>query len=522
MKVAIKLALALLPCAVVVLALSGWLSIQRELTFISNDARSETQTWGLAIAELARHAWRTEGPVRARRLVEQLAAGLDQPRLRWVWVGPEGDAPSGDELPLLPLDRLDPLRDDGQVVVHLEPAEGAAGRVLTYVPVLPAAPYALELEESLAQHQAFLRDSQRQVVGLTLVMAVLLCALSVVAGLHMVGRPMQRLLEVARRVGEGDFSRRVLLPQRDEIGALAREMNAMCERLLEARLRLEEEVEARLEALQRLRHADRLATLGQIAAGLAHEVGTPLSVAKGWAELIAAGDLPPGEVRQKAEKVVELCQRISRTIRLTLDFARRRAPHTASNELRRLTRRTLDLLDPLAQRHDVELVRVAGPPVLAEVDGGQIEQVVTNLVVNAIYASPAGGAVEVDVRAVRRPPPADESLRAAPSPPQEWVCLVVRDGGEGITAEHLEHLWEPFFTTRPFGRGTGLGLPIARGIVEEHGGWIEVETAVGEGTTFLVFLPPQAGRAGEEERGPLRLARATAGEAVCEGGGAGR
>ena len=124
---------------------------------------------------------------------------------------------------------------------------------------------------------------------------------------------------------------------------------------------------------------------------------------------------------------------------------------------------------------------------LAEVDEGQIQQALTNLVVNGIQAMPRGGRLEITVRRERAVPPIDIG-----GPEAEFLRIAVRDEGDGIAPDNLRRLFEPFFTTKDVGEGTGLGLAVAYGIVREHDGWIGVESTPGAGSCFSIFLPPSA------------------------------
>jgi signal transduction histidine kinase len=172
-------------------------------------------------------------------------------------------------------------------------------------------------------------------------------------------------------------------------------------------------------------------------------------------------------------------------IRQLLDFARPRAAVKAPTDLAQLCRRTLQFLESMAARRGIELRLRAADAVCAEVDAGQMEQVMTNLVVNAIQATPAGGSVELGVLRAEAVPPAEHG-----GGPGDYCRLDVRDTGSGIEAEHMRRLFEPFFTTKGVGEGTGLGLSVSRGIVRENGGWIEVRSTPGSGSCFSVFLPP--------------------------------
>src|SRR5262249_4364200 len=237
-----------------------------------------------------------------------------------------------------------------------------------------------------------------------------------------------------------------------------------------------------------LRHADRLNTVGKLASGIAHELGTPLNVVSGRARMIASGDLDGREVKESAETIVAQADRMVRIIRQLLDFARRRTAQKAPESLPELARRTVALLGPIADERGVTLeVAEGGGPLRAEVDAVQLEQALTNLVVNGIQAMPKGGTVTVSVSRERARPPADHG-----GTEQDWVKIEVADQGVGMAPETRAHVFEPFFTTKPVGEGTGLGLAVTYGIVQEHGGWIDVASELGAGSRFRVYLPGEA------------------------------
>jgi len=271
--------------------------------------------------------------------------------------------------------------------------------------------------------------------------------------------------------------------RRDEIGELAVEMNAMAARLGAARDTLAAETNARLGALNQLRHADRLATVGKLASGVAHELGTPLNVVAGRAKMIRTSNEATETVKKNARIVEEQADRMVRIIRQLLDFARAGQTSNERYEPRRLAEKTLALLQPDADRHGVRLELVA-PENLPELagDAGQIQQVLTNLVVNAIHAMKDPGAVTLSLEVRLH----QGGQNAAPLP---YLVLGVADEGVGMTPDVAARVFEPFFTTKDVGEGTGLGLSVAFGIVEEHGGFLNVETAPGRGSRFFVYLP---------------------------------
>jgi signal transduction histidine kinase len=228
----------------------------------------------------------------------------------------------------------------------------------------------------------------------------------------------------------------------------------------------------RIMALEQLRHADRLRTVGQLAAGIAHELGTPLNVVAGRARMIARAEVDGAAARDSAGIVVEQADRMAHTIRQLLDFARARTPHMSREDVGALAAQAVDLMAPLAQKRGVSIAFSRGARAEAEVDAGQIQQVLTNLLLNAIHAMPNGGEVRVDV------------IRS-----QSDVRVDVIDDGVGMPPEVRSRLFEPFFTTKPVGEGTGLGLAVSWGIVAEHGGRIDVETEPGCGARFSVHIP---------------------------------
>jgi signal transduction histidine kinase len=242
---------------------------------------------------------------------------------------------------------------------------------------------------------------------------------------------------------------------------------------------------ARIETLEQLRHADRLKTVGSLASGLAHELGTPLNVVSGRANLIASGQLTPEACSTSARIIKEQVLRMTTIIRQVLDFARRKSPQRTRMDLRSLAQQTLDMIAPLAEQHQAVLAFRACPEALrVRIEPEQIEQVIVNLITNAWQAMPQGGRIEVEVQQQERRPPMEPHLTTVP-----YACLTVTDQGDGIREEDLLHIFDPFFTTKNTGLGTGLGLSISYGIVHDHEGWIEAANRSERGACFRVYLP---------------------------------
>jgi signal transduction histidine kinase len=304
--------------------------------------------------------------------------------------------------------------------------------------------------------------------------------------------PLRRLLEGIDAVGKGDLSRVLLAEREDDIGGLANRFNAMTGSLREAHEKSERDAQARLALETRLRQSEKLATIGQMAAEIAHEVGTPLNVIGGRARTLQKKSGDPDEVLKNADIIGGQVERITKIINQVLDFSRKKGPTVTRVRLGAVVAEALEFVGETARRNGIQSeVRVA--PTISDVPGDpdQIQQVCLNLLMNALHAMPSGGRLKVslDVVTKRR----DGLDLAAPA---EYARLEIVDSGAGIAPGDRENIFEPFFTTKDEGQGTGLGLAVSHGIVKDHDGWIEVESPpVGAttGTAFRVYLPVGAG-----------------------------
>jgi signal transduction histidine kinase len=296
----------------------------------------------------------------------------------------------------------------------------------------------------------------------------------------MVARPLASLVALIDRVRGGDMSARLPADSADELGDTNRRFNAMVTDLAAARRRLDEAEADRERLMRTLEHADKLVTVGQLAAGVAHEIGTPLHVLAGRARSLDQRAEDPTEVRRLSKIVVEQVTRISRIVEQLLRSARRRPPDQRRIDVRVPVTAVLDLLSFEARRRSVQLSLDAQPqtPTLFA-DADQVQQIVLNLVRNAIAAVPEGGKVTVLIE--------PDALRAEGRIAEPCVTIRVKDTGEGMTDDVKKRVFDPFFTTRP--DGTGLGLPVVRSLVIAHRGTIDVESAPGAGTEVIVRLP---------------------------------
>lgn len=327
--------------------------------------------------------------------------------------------------------------------------------------------------QELREFSKRITELERQAVGriITLAERVLFVSfgaffLAQLAVSHVISQKIVRSLrqveQAARAISEGNFQRIVGLQPRDETGAVIAAINSMSEEL------------ARRE--EQLIQSRKLASLGVLTAGVTHELTNPVNNISMIAQnLLELGDqLPPGRREELLAQIEEETGRVKTIIRDLLDFSRPHGTRPGPAQLNEIVRNTMGLVQNMLAVSNIETqVDLApGLPTVC-VDAHQIQQVLVNLVVNAIQAMGPGGRLVVRTRPGRRP---------------GQVEVAVADSGKGIPPEHLPHVFDPFFSTKGV-EGTGLGLSVSYGIVKNHQGEIRVESRVGVGTTFTVELP---------------------------------
>jgi signal transduction histidine kinase len=467
MKLVPKLALAFIGVTVCVLAVTGYLRVLRDKALFEGDRRQLANLIGQAASDSVSTVWRENGAAAAAVMVDHVAKRGEGLRVRWVCRDARSLRPEAKDVDCASMDALP--------AAETRFSYDSTWR-WAYVPVVVdgARHGAIEVGATRDPEAAFVRRTAIDATVLIVVIALFLFGMSVLLSNWLVAWPTRALVEKARRVGKGDFAGPLTFTRADEFGDLAAEMNAMCDRLA--------------SAMEQLRHADRLTTVGKLASGIAHELGTPLNVIEARASMIASGETEEGQAREYAGIVVEATERMTRIIRQLLAFARRRGPEKTTSDLAEVARRTVELLEPLARKGGVTVqVSSREGRGVAEVDPMQIEQALTNLLVNAIQVTERGATVDVVVDDARAKAPPDAGGDGAEA---EYARVRVVDHGPGIPPGVIEHVFEPFFTTKDVGEGTGLGLSVAYGIARDHGGWIAVESELGRGSTFSVFLPP--------------------------------
>lgn len=484
MKLALRLTLAIMLWMTLLLGVHGYFVIQREVALFHSDMEMHANLIGEMLKGSAEDLWRTGGLDRILEMVKD-ANNVEAPmRVRWVYLNGTVDR---QFQPILSKEELKAAYEGTDVYVNRRGPDGKK-YVFAYFPVhvdgMPLS--AVEITQGMGPMYEYIYGTILQKLLLLIGIIAVGGTIVWVLGAAMVGRPVREMVDLAGRVGEGDLE--VLLSTTGrpyEMAQLASGLNAMVDRLRETRDRLQRETAKQLETLQQLHHAERLATVGKLASGLAHELGTPLNVVSGRAKMISGQDLTDEQVIESATIIDEQAGRMTNIIKQLLDFARHRRMEKDLVDVNEVITKVFAMMRPMARQRKVSLAYTGEKfPDRIRLDPMQIQQVLSNLIMNAIHAMPNGGVITLQAERKQVTPPPDFSGAEG-----EYFCLSVTDEGVGIPKEDLSQIFVPFFSTKEVGEGTGLGLSISHGIVSEHGGWIAVESELGKGTTFFIYLP---------------------------------
>ncbi len=290
-----------------------------------------------------------------------------------------------------------------------------------------------------------------------------------------VSRPLAELTKrVTRFSKEAEFGRG---PPADEVRLLTEEFWSLDDQLVKARADLLERHRRELELERRLQHAERLATIGTLASGLAHEIGTPMGVIRARAEYLLKFNLPPAKSQEGLEIIVGQSDRISRIVRMLLDYARPRESLRVACDVRLIIERALNLVETEAARRNIEVVKELGDkPLMVDCDGDQLQQVFVNLAINALDAMAINGGT---FRVTAEPEDSDREPR---------LKITFEDTGTGVSPQHTGSVFDPFFTTKDPGKGTGMGLAVSQSIMRDHNGEITLDSGP-LGTRFYVTFP---------------------------------
>ena len=354
----------------------------------------------------------------------------------------------------------------------------------------------LDIVYSLEEIDRSLQTSGITIVVFSLGLVIVASAFLSVFVHRLVYVPLRDLEAGSKRLSSGNLEQPIPVRSADEFGELAESFNAMTAALRNSRQELQEwgrtleqKVTERTEALRLAQseaaRGEKLASVGLLAAGIAHELNNPLTGVLTFSSLIRK-KIPDGAPEaEDLDVVIREAKRCAAIIRRLLDFAREKTPEKQYADLNRLIEDTVRIIEKPAYLRDIGITMDLDPTLpRVWVDADLIRQVIMNMLVNAQHAIEKKGSITV--RSRRAPQPRSPEPGARPVAMAEMAII---DTGCGIPEQDMKRIFDPFFTTKGVGKGTGLGLAVSHGIVEAHGGAIEVASKVGEGTTFRVFLP---------------------------------
>jgi signal transduction histidine kinase len=464
MKITLKLAASIFAALSIVLVANVYVGIRLQAAASERDAAQDQMAMAGAIATAVESVWHIHGQGQAMAVIER----ADQRNLlitvRWIDLdAPEAEVRLGARAVLGQQEAVRDIRTD---------SEGQ--RIMSSrVPVsVDGTNGAIEIKEPLVEQRRFVSSFTVTAAITGAVMTLLSGLLAFGLGRRWVAVPMRHLMDITRRVAQGDFAARTTMTSgTGEVAELAHAMNGMSQDLE--------------RAMEQLRHADRLNTVGKLSSGVAHELGTPLHVALGRAKAIWADADAPDHIKDNAAIIVRQADRMSHIIRQLLSFAHAKNLKKRTTNLIGILEEAIAMVRPITQKTDVTVQFSLEDDVpIVDVDPTQMQQVITNLLLNAIHASKTGDTVTLGLARTNKPPYGGLQTTSA-----DYLVCYVEDQGEGIDPEQLPHVFEPFFTTKEVGKGTGLGLSVALGIVREHKGWIDVTSEKGSGSRFSVYLP---------------------------------
>jgi signal transduction histidine kinase len=445
MRVALKIAAWMTVVLLVLQIVMGLIRLDREGRIVEQELRRDHHIFGAAlVAAVERQAEQGDGLPEALALLDDIELAEREIAL---------------DLDLVQVIEPSQRVRDGVLVTEMAVnLAGVTGR--------------LTLREPQAELQRVALEGQRQI----LVESSLLLAFSLLAaalgGRVVVGTRIQKLLKRSVQIGQGDLAPQVPVAGGDELAEVGKALEHLACELERARSSAIAEYDARQTAVEQLRHADRLRLVGDLAAGVAHELGSPLHVISGNANFLAdAAGLSP-MLRETAQDIRDQADRMSRLVRDLLELAHPKPPSESLQPLADIWGDLRSSGEGLVRGTGVHLVLSSPPELSVKVRPALLVQALANLIRNAVQAQPEGGAVRVS--AVGR---------------DARVDLIVEDDGPGIPKSMHASVFATFFTTKPPGQGMGLGLPLVQGIVEEAGGLIRIERSASSGARFVVTLP---------------------------------
>lgn len=468
MKLTLKLAATVFSALCVVLIVNVYVGIHLQATTAEEDAARDQKVLASAIAAAVASIWEVYGKNQALQVIETANQRDQRLDVRWVDLRVPTGHPDKSRISV----SAEMLAQKEHVIKVETDSEGNRTMYSYGAISLGGQQHGVvEITEPLIGERHFISSFSITTAMTGAAMALISALLALFLGRRWIAVPIRRLTELTHRVAGGDFSVQAQVRGIGEITQLGEAMNRMSQDLE--------------RAMEQLRHADRLNTMGKLSSGVAHELGTPLHVTLGRAKAICADPESPEHIRDNAETIVRQAGRMSNIIRQLLTFAHAKNLKKRTTNIVGIMGEAVAMVRPMAHKKQVDILLPEFPDVpIVDVDPTQMQQVITNLLVNAIYVSKPHQKITLGVDTTSTPPYGNSH-----SEPADYVVCSVKDEGDGIVEESLPHIFEPFFTTKEVGEGTGLGLSVALGIVREHGGWIHADTLEGAGSCFSIFLP---------------------------------
>jgi signal transduction histidine kinase len=384
----------------------------------------------------------------------------------------------------------------------------------------------VQMEIPMGDVMAHLLESQRMILISIILDAIVLIVFGSFLLSRVLVKPLKELVQLTQKISEGDFSQKIEVTSKNEIGQLISSFNRMIERLKENQENLDNHLKSLESANKQLKQAqeelirtEKLASIGRFAAGVAHEVGNPLGAILGYASILQKNGIDREESKDYLKRIEKEIERINRIVRELLEFSRPSTFEIRDVETNKVLENSISLLSYQKNFRNIQTqLNLQQNLPMVKGDESQLSQVFINIILNGIDAMPDGGILEIkteehivedlfpsrlEVPYARRrrgdPSESDyfrlrkpdllSSLLTKFSKGDHLVKIRISDTGVGIKKEDLERIFDPFFTTKSPDKGTGLGLSISLRIVESMGGEIKVESEVGRGSTFELYFP---------------------------------
>jgi two-component system, NtrC family, sensor kinase len=496
MSLSARLILLLTIAVGAVMALGGYFILRQREEIHARALHNELYAHAITLRLTLEDSYRAGRIGDAQRLIDHLS---ENPRVFSVILFDEEGRVAMFSNPL-EAEKIVESQEARRVIATGEPIEITQRRsdsevysVIMPVRISAARRGAFEISQPTDFIKAKYASARRNIALITLALFAAIIVVVLLVMRYNLLRPIKELLIGAKAIGQGDLAYRVITPwSGNEIAQLASEFNRMAESLAKQRLAAERQAEERLALERELRHSERLASVGRLAAGVAHEMGAPLNVIKGRVEMLRERPDGPSEKRARNLDIIGAqADTIADIVRQLLTLARPFHLRREAIEPVSLIATVVELIETDAAKSGV-MVEVPRNnhhcSNVVEGDRALLQQSLMNICINALHAMAQGGRLLIEV--------ATEERRKNGG---TFVGLRVSDTGSGIPPENLAHIFDPFFTTKEVGKGTGLGLSVARRIIEEHDGWIEAANQTEGGATFTIWLPatPGDGRPGE-------------------------